>query len=258
MQNVTVQGIIILLVLVGSTMLMNKRLELKLNKRIALSVVRMGLQLGMVGLYLNYIFTWNNPWINTGYMLIMMSIAALTTYRNFRVKDKKLLLMMLVSIMIPNASLVFIFNKYVVALNNVFDARFIITISGMLLGNVLSGAIITLNNFYDSVKENKEVINYELSLGATRIQSVKRFILNALSASITPTIASIATIGLVALPGMMTGQILGGSIPTTAVLYQMAIMLAIYVARYYNSLLIIVLTMPVMFNEKDQLKSNPN
>jgi len=148
---------------------------------------------------------------------------------------------------------VLFFNAVVINLDHVLDARYVITIGGMLLGNVLNGDIIGLTAFYKGIEENRNRVNFDLSLGATRFQAIKPYLKDAITASIKPTVASMATIGLVALPGMMTGQILGGSVPMNAIMYQIAIMLAIYVTRYINIMGAIMFSQNMMFDKKDQL-----
>ena len=95
-----------------------------------------------------------------------------------------------------------------------------------------------------------------MALGATKFEASLPYFKEAVLVSINPTIASMATIGLVSLPGMMTGQILGGSIPVDAIRYQIAIMIAIFVTKYFNIFLAIFLTSIRMFDKKDQLHSN--
>ena len=83
---------------------------------------------------------------------------------------------------------------------------------------------------------------------------MKPYFKDAVLSSINPTLASIETIGLVALPGMMTGQILGGAIPLTAIKYQIAIMLAIFISRYFSAILSIFFTSGIAFDDFDMLK----
>jgi putative ABC transport system permease protein len=129
-----------------------------------------------------------------------------------------------------------------------------ITIGGMLLGNCLSGNIICINNFYKTLKQNQNEYLYSLSVSGNKIEALTPYFRNAILASVNPTIASIETIGLVALPGMMTGQILGGAIPFTAIKYQIAIMIAILITRYFCSILSILFTSIRAFDEFDILK----
>ncbi|MCT4606934.1 MAG: ABC transporter permease [Marinisporobacter sp.] len=123
----------------------------------------------------------------------------------------------------------------------------------MLLGNSLNGNIICINNFYKAIKENEKEYFYYLSLSGNKIEVLLVYFKEAIFSSVRPTIASIETIGLVALPGMMTGQILGGAVPLTSIKYQIAIMIAIFITRYFSALLSILFTVFYAFDEYDVL-----
>lgn len=253
MSNISYLGIFYLSLLIIPTLYVNHLLNVKMNKRIIISVTRMIIQLSLVGVYLQYIFDLNNNLLNIMYLIIMMLVASISITNSTKLKKKKLYFSIFISMALPNLFMVIFFNKMVINLNNIFDARYIITIGGMLLGNVLSGDIVGINSFFKDIDENKNTINYDLALGATPFQSIKPYIKNALTASITPTISSMATIGLVSLPGMMTGQILGGSVPLEAIMYQIAIMIAIYVTRYINILTSIVFSKKYLFDKFNQI-----
>ncbi len=253
METINYWGILYLLVLIIPTLIINIYLNIKLNGKTIISIFRMILQLSIVGLYLQYIFDLNNHFLNIAYLLIMMIVASFSVTHSSNLKRKKIIVPIFISMVIPTFIILIYFNKLVINLNNILDARYIITIGGMLLGNVLSGDIIGLTRFYTGISDYKHSINYDLALGATRFQALKPQLKEALSASINPTVASMATIGLVSLPGMMTGQILGGSLPIEAIMYQIAIMIAIYVTRYISILSAIALSINSMLDKKDQL-----
>ncbi|MBT3387573.1 MAG: ABC transporter permease, partial [Desulfobacula sp.] len=126
----------------------------------------------------------------------------------------------------------------------------------MLLGNCLRSIIIGLNNFYSGIKKDEKVYIYSLSLFSSRIPALKPYFKESIIASITPTIASMATIGLVSLPGMMTGQILGGSIPIVAIKYQIAIMLCIFYTEYFSTILSVLFSLKIGFNDLDVLNQD--
>lgn len=256
METISYIGILYITLLVIPTLCMNKYLDIKMNKQIVISIVRMMLQLSIVGLYLQYIFDMNHSVVNILYLLLIIMVATISVIRSAGFTVKAMHLPIYISMVVPNILMVLFFNAFVIDLENIFEARFIITIGGMILGNVLSGDIIGLTTFYKGINQNRRQVNYELSLGATRMQAIKPYLKKAIVASIQPTVASMATIGLVSLPGMMTGQILGGSVPTEAILYQTAIMIAIYVTRYANIYVAIVLSQNIMFDRRDQLKEN--
>ncbi len=253
MNNISYLGIFYLSLLIIPTLYVNHLLNVQMNKRIIISVTRMIIQLSLVGVYLQYIFDLNNNLLNVLYIIIMMLVASVSITNSTKLKKKKLYFPIFISMALPNLFMVLFFNKMVINLNNIFDARYIITIGGMLLGNVLSGDIVGINSFFKDIDENKNIINFDLALGATQVQSIKPYVKNALTASITPTVSSMATIGLVALPGMMTGQILGGSVPLEAIMYQIAIMIAIYVTRYINIISSVYVSNKYIFDKKGQM-----
>ena len=251
--SISYLGIAYLALLIIPTLLLNKQLKISMNRQIIISVIRMTIQLSLVGLYLQYIFDLNNPFLNVAYMLVMILVATISVTNSSGLKLKRLYPPLFISMVVPNLFMVFFFNKFVIDLGNIFEARYVITIGGMLMGNVLSGDIVGLTTFYKGISGNKNRVNYDLALGATRFQATKPYLIEAIQVSIKPTVASMATIGLVALPGMMTGQILGGSVPMEAIMYQIAIMIAIYVTRYANIYAAIALSQNTMFDKQDQL-----
>lgn len=253
MDNISYFGILYLIILVIPILIINKKLKIEINKSIMISIFRMIIQLSIVGIYLKYIFEFNNPFINIAYILITMMIASFSAIKSTNLKKKYVIMPIFISIIIPNSLMILFFNKYVISLENILDARYMITIGGMLLGNVLNGNIVGLNTFYNGIMENQQRYYYELSLGATKIEAIKPYLKAGLQSSIKPTVASMATIGLVALPGMMTGQILGGSVPMEAILYQMAIMIAIFISRYFSTLGALIFSMKFMFDIKDNI-----
>jgi putative ABC transport system permease protein len=245
-----------LLVLVIPIIAINWRLKLKINKSLIYSIVRMLIQLSLVGIYLQYIFALNNSFLNIAYLIVMIVVASISTINSSKLKIKKFFFSIFFSILIPQVIMILYFNHFIVRLENIFDAKYLIPIGGMILGNCLSGNIVALNSFYYNIKNNENQYIYSISLGATKIQAVTYYFREAVLQAINPTIASMATIGLVSLPGMMTGQILGGSVPLVAIKYQIAIMLAIFIAKYFSTMLSIIFSVKKSFDDFDMLQKN--
>lgn len=247
-------NLIYLVLLILPIVAVNRYLGIKNEKKIAIAIIRMVIQLSIVGVYLQYIFDLNNSYINIAYIIIMMCVASFSIVGSTPLKLEKVFFPILLSLFIPNIIMVMFFNGLVVRIDNLFEAKYMITIGGMILGNGLSGNIVGLSTYYSGLKNNEEVYNYDLALGATKFEASLPYFKEAVLVSINPTIASMATIGLVSLPGMMTGQILGGSIPIDAIRYQIAIMIAIFVTKYFNIFLAIFLSSISMFDSKDLLR----
>ncbi|SHH51602.1 ABC transporter permease [Clostridium grantii] len=249
-------SLLMLLILVVPIMAINWKMKLKINKSLTYSIVRMLIQLSLVGIYLQYIFTLNNSFLNIAYLIVMIVVASVSTINSSKLKLKKFFFPIFFSILIPQVIILLYFNCFIVRLDNVFDAKYMIPIGGMILGNCLSGNIVGLNSFYYNIKNNENQYIYSITLGATKVQALIPYFREAILGAINPTIASMATIGLVSLPGMMTGQILGGSVPLVAIKYQIAIMLAIFIAKYFSTMLSIIFSVKKSFNDFNMLQKN--
>ena len=255
-QDLTLFSLAWLLVFLIPVFYINRRLKLAINKTLITSILRMCVQLGLVGIYLEILFKFNSPLLNSLYLLIMISIACHSIIRSSHLKFTLFFAPLFCSLLIPFAVMLLFFNAVVVRIDNLFDAKYLIPIGGMLLGNSLRSIIIGLSHFYASIQKDEKVYLYSISLFNNRMQALKPYFLQSFSAAIAPIIASMATIGLVSLPGMMTGQILGGSIPVVAIKYQMAIMFSIFYTEYFSTMLAVVLSLKVGFNDLDVLNQD--
>ena len=183
----------------------------------------------------------------------MMLVASISAIRSCKISLKKYIAPMAVAFIVPNFIIMLFFNYLILRLPNVFAARYLIAIQGMILGNSLSGIVIGFNQFYSSIQEDEKRYFQMLSISCSRRETLKEYYKNAILAKLNPVISTIETTGLVTLPGMMTGQILGGTEPIIAIKYQIAIMLAILAARYLSVLAALWMTSLRAFNEYDVL-----
>lgn len=225
-----------------------------LNKKLLTASVRMVLQLLFVGYYLEYLFEYDNPWLNSAWILVMVLVADFATIDRSELKRKSSVLLPIFGATFLGIIIIDIFFLHVVIqLPKLLAAQYTIPITGMVLGNCLRSNVIGINAFYYSLKEQKERYQFYLSCGADRSEALRSFIGDALQKSANPTLASMATIGLVSLPGMMTGQILSGSSPLIAIKYQIMIMVAIFSGTVLSVYLGILFTNAFVFKDTDML-----
>lgn len=208
-----------------------------------LSILRMTVQLLFVGFYLQVVFQWNNPWVNFFWIAVMVAVADASIVRNCGLRIRlfvfPLAAALFAGVLIP----LLIFLLVIIRPDPVLDARYVIPIAGMILGNCLRADIVGIKGFYEGIARREKIYLAALSAGATLQEACLSFMREALEAALRPTIATMATIGIVSLPGMMTGVILGGANPMTAIKYQIAIMLAIFSGTAITVVLAIFLTM---------------
>ena len=228
---------------------------IELSKALLSSVFRMTVQLLLVGLYLKYLFELNNLWLNLGWLMVMVTVANTSIVKGARLVPSRLFVVTQISLIIAVIGTCMIFLALLVRPEPFIDARYLIPVSGMLLGNCLHGNIRALETFFTDIREKEASYHTDLLIGATVIEATMPFFRKALRASLTPIIGSMATIGIVSLPGMMTGQILGGAIPLTAAKYQIAIMMGIFLSSFAAIALNIRLSLATTFDEMGLLKS---
>lgn len=242
------------LVLLVPIFMINKYFGLRVNTKLTFAIGRMVVQLILVGIFLQYLLILNSVWINIAYVFVMIMVASFSAIRSCKIPIKKYIPAMAAAFIVPNFIIMLFFNSLVLGLPNVFDAQYMIAIQGMILGNSLAGIVIGFNHFYTSIKEDQKRYFQMLSFSCSRRETLKAYYKKAVLSTLNPLIASIETMGLVTLPGMMTGQILGGTEPVVAIKYQIAIMLAILAARYLSVLAALWLTSFKAFDEYDVLK----
>jgi len=234
--------------------LLLRLIGLRLSRDIGISILRMSIQLALVGIYLKMLFDFNHPWLNGLWILVMLLVADLSILRRAGLKVRYFVLATFMAV----ASSILFSTAYLVILviqpTHFYDARYIVPLAGMILGNCLQGNVIALERFYSALRKNENEYATFLMLGATRWEAVLPYFREAVKAAINPTIAGMATMGLVSLPGMMTGQILGGSEPWLAVKYQIAIMICIFTSTAIACIINLKLSLNIAFNEFDVLR----
>ncbi|WED27918.1 ABC transporter permease [Vibrio sp. DW001] len=207
----------------------NHRYQLELMKDMVTATIRMAVQLVLVGIYLEFVFQTNNLLLNLLWLSVMVVIGSNAIITKAKLPVRLLFLPVLTGLLIGLTPLLFILTFAIIQPTPLYSAQYIIPLSGMLLGNSLSGNIVALQNLYDAFEQRKSEYEAAISLGASPQYASIPFVRVAMQKSLAPILASMATTGVVTLPGMMTGQILGGTSPMIAIKYQMIILIAIFV-----------------------------
>ncbi len=235
-----------LLLIIPLAILLHHRVSIISDSLI--SVLRMTVQLVFVGLYLQVLFDYNNPWLNLLWLVVMVVVADGSIVRGCRLKVRRFAGPVFAALLVGTAVPVLVFVGPILQRPNWLDAQYVIPIAGMVLGNCLRADIIGLKSFYEGISKCEKSYSQSLAQGARLHEAVQPYFRDALQAALMPTVATMATIGLVALPGMMTGVILGGTDPMTAIKYQIAIMIAIFCGTAITVFLAIRLTIRTSFN----------
>jgi len=238
----------ITLIFVLIPLILSKTLRLGLEKDTIIATVRSIIQLLAVGFILKFVF--DSESIIYIFLMVLLMIVAATL--NARKKGTQIsgitwkiaLTLIIVEVITQGILLGF---KIVPP-----TAQYIISISGMIIGNSMVLSILFLNRFKAEIEAHHEKVELMLSLGATPKQAIHHQLIQAIKASMIPTIEAQKTMGLVQLPGMMSGQIIAGADPLQAVQFQLLILFLLLTTAATTSIILGFLSYPSLFNKQMQ------
>ena len=237
------------LVLVGLALGISRWQRVGLEKDMLVAVGRAFIQLIAIGYALDLIFAAHGPlWILL-VVSIMVTIAGYTAGQRGRgVPHSKRVATASVSV---GAAL----TLGLLVTLQVFplEPRFIIPIAGMIVGNSMTVTGLVMARLRDDLKLQRPQIEAALALGATRGQATSRQLRRALTTGMTPIVDNTKTVGLISLPGAMTGMILAGASPLEAVQLQIIVMYMLIGAAAFGGLTATFLTYRQFFTKAHQL-----
>ncbi|PID30195.1 MAG: iron export ABC transporter permease subunit FetB [Candidatus Cloacimonadota bacterium] len=215
-------------ILVVIILILLKLKGIKREKLLLISSLRMSLQLVAVGFILEYFFGLNNPILNICIYIFMLLFSSYTIIKNSGAKiTLRGFNLIFVAMLLGSSITLFIIFFIIISPDPILDARYFIPITGMLLGNSMTGVTLAVRTLHQKSKDNKDQIFTSLCLGASKKDSIKFLDKEIFDMSFVPTLNSMLGMGIVFLPGMMTGQIISGESPLNAIIYQIVIMFGI-------------------------------
>ncbi len=224
------------------------------EKEILISSVRMTIQLVLTGYVLVYVFANPSPLLTALIIVLMECFAIYTVFNRFKGRlSKKLKITIALSMLVGTLACLLYFLFIVVRIDPWYDPQYFIPIAGMMVGNSMTGIALGVKSLIEGMSIQRSLVEEALILGATPQVAMTSIVNNTFEAAIMPTINSMLGMGIIFLPGMMTGQILSGTSPATAVNYQIAIMLGIMGSVAITVILMLQLGYRSFFNEEDQL-----
>ena len=228
-------------------------LRLGMEKSLLLASVRTVGQLLLIGIVLQWIFRFDHWYVVVGWLVVMTLVAGITAGQRSRRRFPGLWITMIVSIW-ASSWIVTAFALFVVfhGIEKWYQPQYAIPLMGMVLGNTLNGVTIGLNTFSESLVTRRDHVESALAMGATRWEAALPSVQHAIRTGMTPIINAMMIVGVVSLPGMMTGQLLSGTSPMQAVKYQIVIMFLIAAATALGTVAAVVLTFLRLFNGRHQ------
>ena len=228
-----------------------ERLGLELS--LAIATGRTVVQLLGVGYLLAFIFALNNPWAVLAVLAVMLTIAAVVTRNRISKKYPALLPLVWGSILVSTALTLGYTSVLIIQPPLWYEPQYLIPLAGIVLGNAMNGATIAGERLVSTVNTCRLEIETHLSLGATPEQAVSQYRKDAIKAGLIPTLNQMMVVGIVTLPGIITGQLLSGVDPLDASSYQILIMFMLAFANLVTTLLVTKGLCRQFFNSAAQL-----
>lgn len=227
-------------------------LRLGLGRALLIAALRSVVQLLLIGYVLGWIFSHAQWYVVLPVIALMTLIAGLSasgrgqrTYVGQRLDS-------VVSIWLSAWLVAAIGLFVVIGVHPWYEPQYVIPILGMILGNTLTGVSLAIERMTQELLAGRATLEMILSLGGSRWEAAQLPARQAIRAGMLPTLNQMSVVGLVSLPGMMTGQVLAGEDPLAAVRYQIIIMFLIAASSALGTVTAVLLTYRRLFSADHQ------
>lgn len=248
--NISNESLALALILVVVALLVSKREKLGLEKDIIWSVARAIVQLVIVGYVLKYIFDLNNSWLTVLMVLFICVNAALNAKKRSRNIDNGFV----ISFIAISVGTTLTLAVLLLSGSIEFLPMQVIPISGMIAGNAMVAVGLCYSNLNQRFIDNQQKILEMLSLGASTKMASGSIIRDSIRAAMIPTVDAAKTVGLVSLPGMMSGLIFAGIDPVKAIKYQIMVTFMLLATASLSTIIAGYLSYRRFYNERAQLR----
>jgi putative ABC transport system permease protein len=250
MTGIGIENVLISLILAAIALAIGYFWKIPAEKNMSVGIVRSFIQLIAVGYALKYVFDLESFWLISLVILVMIIVGSHASYS----MSKQVRGAFLISFAaIASGSLVTLGLMLLLKIIT-YEARFIIPLSGMIISNAMNAAALAINRLSSDIKSNRLAIETALSLGKGKRESSRPYQKQAAVAGMTSILNFMKTVGIVALPGAMTGMILAGAEPLEAVFWQLIVAYMLLSSVTISSIIAVELTTERYFTSHHQLK----
>ncbi len=252
MREISIFQVLMSLVFVAMALYFSKAFRVKMGLDIIDAAIRSLVQLIAIGYVLTFIFNLQSP----VYVILMITVmAGVATYNSGKrgKKVKNSYVISGIAIYVTTIVTIAILSGFNII---PFEAQFIIPVAGMVIGNVMNATSLALMRLHDEIHANKAKVEAALSLGATPRQAAQFALQKAITTAMVPVVDRAKVVGIVSLPGGMSGMILAGASPLEAVKFQIVIMYMLLGSPFLTVAITGMLAYKQYFTQYHQLKTN--
>lgn len=236
-------------VLIAIPIFISYKENLDLEKEIIVSIIRAIIQLIIVGYILDVIFGLEKPIFSIILVLIMIINAAVNTKKRGENINDVVKISFIAMLLGTTITMVVLVISGAIE----FTPNEVIPVAGMVVSNSMVAIGLSYRNLNNAFKNRRAEVEVKLSLGSDIKEASIEVIRESIKIAILPTLDSAKTLGIVSLPGMMTGLILGGASPITAIKFQIMVTFIILSSSSISTIIATYLAYKSFYNERYQL-----
>ena len=225
-----------------------------LARSFAIGALRTVLQLTLVGYLLVYVFAIDRWYVVVAALLLMLAVASKAAVDRQDSKTPGLFAITGVALLLGSGLTLIYVSVMVVHADPWYNPRYLIPLFGMILGNAMNAAALAADRLAGEMETRRPEVEAYLSLGANSVRAAREPVRRALRASMIPTVNTLMVVGIVSLPGMMTGQIIAGSDPLLAIRYQIVVMFMLGSAVALAAVIVVLGYRRTFFTAAEQLR----
>ena len=222
--SLSVYQLALAVVLIGVVLLVSIREGLNLERDVIVGAARTLAQLYAVGLVLAAVFAQPRWYIVLAVLVVMAAAASHTVVSRLQPRVPGAYAVAALALGLSTAATLAYVMGVVIRAEPWYAPQYVIPIAGMILGNAMTSAALAGDRLHADLRARTSEVEGMLALGFTGTDAIQPVARTAMRAALIPTIAAMMTVGVVQLPGMMTGQVLAGASPLTAIEYQIVVM----------------------------------
>lgn len=228
-------------------------LRLGLERRLAVATARSVVQLLLIGYLLQWLFDLESAALVVLWLSVMVIAAGRAAVQRASHTFDGAVPRAWVTLALSATLTTFTVTGAIVGVRPWYEPQYVIPLMGMCLGNTLTGLSLCLDAFLEALTLRRDEVELRLCLGASRWEAARPMLTEAVRRGMVPIINAMTVVGIVSLPGMMTGQILAGADPMEAVGYQMVVMFMLAATVAIGCILMTLLAFRRLFNDRHQL-----
>ncbi|KAF5388722.1 hypothetical protein D9757_004807 [Collybiopsis confluens] len=210
--ELTWQNIALAFAFIGVNVIFSYIFDLGIGLSLLVAATRCIIQLAVVGTLLQKVFETENPWAVAGIAFWLNFMGTFETVVNkSKKRHKNMFPSVLFSLLASTIPISIIGVRFAMSVTKFWEPSQYIPVVGMLCGSTINGVVVSVSYILKEMQDNRDRVEMYLAFGASRMEACKPILVDALRIALTPTINQMSVLGIIAIPGMMTGAILGGS-----------------------------------------------